>query len=112
MRDGERVLIEGSPEKKKTVRFDGAEIDLAKQEAMKDPDHKIFINNPPTMKGIDKIEEEARGSLAQYVASSIINHTEADHEKRQPPAQVEKDAEFYSNKLIDEVTAVNVGSPL
>ena len=55
-RDGKEVLVQGSPEKKKTVRFDGNEIDLAKEELMKDPDHKVFINNPPTMMGNEKLK--------------------------------------------------------
>ena len=110
-RDGKEVLVQGSPEKKKTVRFDGNEIDLAKEELMKDPDHKIFINNPPTLMGKEKTKEDARGSMAEFL-HVMSHHKPKDHEKRKPPAQVEKDADHYSNKLLDEVTAVNVGSPL
>ena len=111
-RDGKEVLVQGSPEKKKTVRFDGNEIDLAKEELMKDPDHKVFINNPPTMMGEEKTKEEARGGMAEFLHTAVGHHGTEDHEKRKPPAQVEKDADHYSNKLLDEVTAVNVGSPL
>ena len=59
-RTGGKTLITGSPERKKTVRFDGAmEIDLAHEEALANPEtkQKIFINNPPMMASQEVVKE-------------------------------------------------------
>lgn len=64
------------------------------------------------MKGLTGVTEKAQGELAEYIQNIIRGHDPDAIEKREPPAQVEKESEFYSNKLLDEVTKVNMGFPL